>query len=325
MVDTLRDVSLRLLDDGLALDDVLKPLERSRQPLLRRIAFHVVAEQVRRGQGRARDIARSWLLDPNLLDVTYRHEYSELARAALPQLGPGNAALWCEIIQFGPPAVDDTELRDRAAHLVDESRDIDGAVALYREIWRHGVLSAIGSEGLPEEARADLSVLDEQLGRRHHADFPTYMSDLRMRYTSPYSIEELQALQPGEVIAVLRDWRPSDPHCGDSVEGLARTLQSVVRAAPLRWAGAAVELSGLDPTYVRALLTGFEEAVREGVAIPWEPAIYFCDHIAQLPDDGSETSGDLDRDVVWRYAQRAAADLLDKGLSRDDDASIPRQ
>lgn len=121
-----------------------------------------------------------------------------------------------------------------------------------------------------------------------------------------------------ELVDYLVAWTPTDPHWGDSAEGLARELQAAVRAATEKFSAAAPLLSPLDPTYVRAFFAGLEEAVREGADIGhWEEILTLGADVANRSDDGREVSGTLDRDAVWRFAQRAVASFLRHVLNPD--------
>ena len=47
-------------------------------------------------------------------------------------------------------------------------------------------------------------------------------------------------------------------------------------------------LDGVDPTYVRGLLEGFEHAARNGAAVPWAAALSFVAAAAAKEDTGED-------------------------------------
>jgi hypothetical protein len=311
LVDAVRDRALQDLEGGRPLADVLQVLERNGQPLLRRIALHAIAARLA-VDSVAQAEAERRLLDPTLLDGGVRHEYVELARAALPLFSSGAVLAWQTMVFDGPPISDD-DLRMRLADRRAEGENLPEAVARYRDHWQLRLLSGVGRNGLPSEAVKRLDALEKKYQRLEHAEFPSYSTSW-VGPASPRSSEELSDLGLHELLPFLRSWTPDANDPKDfSREGLARALQSTVRKRASEMAANADKFDGLNPTYIRALFEGLREALGDDHVFPWEPVLRLGAVVAAQPDEGLELDGAVEEDVVWRFAQRALASLLEMG------------
>ena len=144
-----------------------------------------------------------------------------------------------------------------------------------------------------------------------------------MGAVSPVAEEDFASLQVEEIVAYLRNWQaPRDP-IGPSSEGLAQTLKNLVGSGPARFAENASQFKGLSPTYVRALLTGFNEAVKADLAFPWAPVLDLCKWVSAQPES-AQPSDDEDEEGghSWRWTRKQIADVLCEGFQAKE-AGIP--
>ncbi len=315
LVDAVRDLASAQLQAGRPVTAVLETLERSGQPLLRRIALHVLSGRVADDPASVQEAA-SRLLDVDLVESDYRHEYTELARQALPLLDKSAAQAWERMILEGPPFPEDT-LQAAAERGRQEGEDLEVALERFREYWQLRILSAVGRASLSQPCVERLAALEDNHGRLEHSDFPAYSTSW-VGPSSPHTAEELTALEPGELLALLRTWRPeTDTPRDQSKEGLGRAFQAAVRDRPEAITRDPSQLVDLDPTYLRALFGGLREALEDETAFDWAPVFTVALAVATRPDDGTEVEGGMDEDVVWRFAQRALASLIEMGVSVD--------
>lgn len=322
LVEAVRNRALADIAHGRPVADVVAILERSGQPLLRRIAMHVLARSASQSEA-ARENGFQRLMEPALMDDTaYRHEYAELARAVLPIATPKELGSWEALAEDGPP-VSSEVVQDRAQRRVQPDEDLDETIERYREVWQLNLLSGIGAKVLPESAAARLSNLVAKYGEPEHPDFPSYMSSWTGP-NSPVTQEDLAERDVSETRAFLDTWAPEgDEPWGPSIEGLARTLQGVVASRPQDFSAAATDFAGLDPTYVRAFFSGLADAVAAGANIDWPSVIEAARLVSLNRDDGVDLEGGMDQDVVWRFAQRSVATLVERGSSGDADNGLP--
>ena len=321
LVDVVRDRALADVRRGRPVVEVLSTLERSGQPLLSRIAIYVLAATTGHNHD-ARTESYARLLDSRLLGYEYRHEYAELARSALPLLNHEEVQAWDSLILDGP-LLSQEALEERAARQLEPEEQLDQAVQRYREVWQLNILSAIGKESLSVRAGARLAQLVNRYGEPPHADFPSYSSSWSGP-DSPVAKEELVEKSVDEVLALLTSWKPEGSDAwGASKEGLAQTFQGVVASRAQEFSSESVSFVQLDPTYVRALFSGLTDAVNAGSQVDWERVLNAARVVSLNPDDGADFEGRIEEDVVWRYAQRAVASLLERGTSPGVQNGVP--
>lgn len=110
--------------------------------------------------------------------------------------------------------------------------------------------------------------------------------------------------------------------CG-AREGLGRILKQCIDANPPGFAALAPRCIGLDPTYVRHLLWGFQQAAQR-CTLPWTPIIELAEWIMDQPREilGRAVTDIFDADADWGPARRPLTDLLTAGLG-DGPGQIP--
>jgi hypothetical protein len=321
LVEAVRDRALADVRRGRPVAEVLSTLERSGQPLLSRIAMYVLAATAGHQQD-ARTDGYTRLLDSRLLDYEYRHEYAELARSVLPLLNHGEVQAW-EALILGGPLLGQEALEERAARQLQPGEQLGQAIQRYREVWQLNILSAIGQESLAAGAGAHLAQLVNRYGELPHPDFPSYSSSWSGP-DSPVAAEELVEKSVDEVLALLTSWKPEGSEAwGASKEGLAQTFQRVVASRAQEFSSEAASFAQLDPTYVRALFSGLTDAANAGSKLDWEQVLNAARVVSLNPDDGADFEGRIEEDVVWRYAQRAVASLLERGTSPGVQNGVP--
>ncbi len=326
LVDAVRAISWTLVQQGTPPQDVLTILEQSPQSVMRRMEFYLLARLITEAEPDATVItlAAERLNAPSALDSDVRHEYAELARAALRHLDSATRTRWEEMIAQGPP-ISDEELRARIArHLeVEEHHVGQDEVDKWRRSWQQDVLAAV-RDVLSPEAEARLAALEAEFGDRPHPDFPSWM-EMGWGPVSPMRGPELAAMSVDEQLDHLRTWTPdSTQPLGPSREGLGRQLTEVIHADPVPLGTRAAELVEGDPTYVRTAIQGWELAVRDGARIPWASILDLLEFVAAQPDEGDPPSlAARDHDPVWRWAHQGSASLLRQGLLASREISPP--
>ena len=133
------------------------------------------------------------------------------------------------------------------------------------------------------------------------------------RPSTPKSVEELHSMKLAELISFLKMWQPPVDHFGPSPAGLGGKLRSLVSSEPMIYAAAAEQFAGLDPTYIRGIISGLNEAAKNGIAFPWRTVFNLCiwalDQPRELP-----LRKDVDSDPNWIWTRREIADLLSTGF-----------
>lgn len=319
LVDSLRDASTRALVGGLPVGDVVRPLMRSRQPLLRRVGIHVITAAVGMKLEGAQSLADEILGDEQYLETDYRHEYAELARRVLPIAADDVVTAWTQSVIEGPRATDD-EIRGWLAWRFPDADVPKEAVDQRRRVWQMRILSAIGT-GLPEEAAARLSELQAELGVWENSDFPSFMAS-GSGERAPGEVDEIASWSIPEVLAFLRSWsEPTDRvFHGPTYGGVVAALVADVKARPLEYAEAAGLFAGAPLRYIAALFNAFREVTDSGKAFPWAPLLRLGVPLAerQPPEVTDGAVGERGTDLA--SVRDTLLSMLQGGLSAGGEA-----
>lgn len=309
--DTIRDALVSAVRDAAELvvrsnkaivEQVVNALEGRRWKVFRRVALHIL--RVFPDQGEALAAAR--LTDRSQFeDVGLRHEYVLLLRARFPHLTPEDQAQILRWVEEGPEL--DQEPGEQTPQVV----------APRREVWQRDWLARIGPDSFPAEWRERYRELVRKYGEPEHPEFPAYMEVGWVGPTSPKTGEELKAMSVTEIVEFLRTWKPPENIFREpSPEGLGRVLSSVVAEDPGRFASEAPLFKSLDPTYVRALVSGLREALKQNRAFDtyWKPVLDLCQWVVAHPRDiqGRQVR-EMEADPNWGWTRKEIAGLLAEG------------
>jgi hypothetical protein len=139
---------------------------------------------------------------------------------------------------------------------------------------------------------------------------------------SPKSEKELIEAEPHAVLDFLKTWESGDEFNASSPEGLARAFQQAVTERSFKYSREAGEFTGIEPAYIRALISGLAEAVKGKKPIDWPSTLKLCAWVVKqpveiagrLPDKWDWEAGDLN----WRGARKAVATLIQNGTYAGD-------
>ncbi|MGH9243833.1 MAG: hypothetical protein ACRD29_05860 [Acidimicrobiales bacterium] len=284
-------------DERIDVRVVVDDLEARHWPVFRRLALHALTTRAPSVPdlvlGRARQVDR-------LGDPAQRYEYTRLLREAL--------------------SLTDAEGRQELLDLVLAAEDHGNTASAddkVRQDYRLArTLAALG-EALPARGRERL---DQLVGELHvtqedleASGRPGGVVSSFVGSTSPRSATDLAQMPDAQLLEFLSSWAPSGEWAAPSPEGLGRALQEAVKQDPSRFADLAEEFLNVEPTYVRSLLRGLQDAVKEGRGFDWSSVLRLSAWVlaqADPPHDGR----DRDRDPDWSWTRGTIADLLDAGL-----------
>ncbi len=315
LVDATRDAALRACNvDPANTEAVIVGLEARRRSVFRRIALYALGQMREEASGLAVSRLGDWEIfdDPAL-----RHEYSILARAHFKAVPADHVERLLEHLRTPPPMENFRRNFESLYGRAPNDEEVE-RVRLGIELRHLAVLA----DFLPDAWRRRYEELVAQLGAPEHPDFTSYSSEVWTGPTSPKTAEELLKMPVDELVPFLREWQPSGERHGDSYDGLGRQLTAAVAEQPERFAGEAMRFAELDPTYVRALIDGLDQATRDNKNFEWLEVVELAAAVlAQpvAPTEAEDVDGWEDRDPGWRWARGSIAHLLTEGLRR----SIP--
>jgi hypothetical protein len=330
LIDAVRDVaSAAMLRDP---KSAAATLAKSPMILARKIALHATTEALRHARTHPETeinglvpVAAELVADKKSRADSCRIEFGELAREVAP-LSPSALEPLIEFIATGP--LNREQLQERLRFGEDESpEDLTRRIDEVVDTWRHRWLSAVGNEALPTALKAVLEELD---AKRGVIDSPLAAVNTATGWTgpnSPISQDEMSVMSPAELFAHLSSWQDTGEKWGPrpSHEGQGRELSSLITTNPRALDGIEGLVDRLRPTYLRAILQGWEAAVKAGIPLDWH---YVADLIhdvlihsdaSQFPQEG----GNFDDDADFVSTKRAAVDLLEELVQKREKPYLP--
>lgn len=329
LIEALRDAAIPAAraDPERTVAILLRPTVK----LLRKIALYIVAEAIRqeldggKGAGHLVGVAKQLLGDPASDDEYLRIEYAELAQAtaridyeALSVIGPFLEQAYASDLAW---------MRERLV-VGDEQADVDEAdIHARADRYRHSWLSAIGSNALPADLQQELAKLDESNGV---VDDPLVPIGRVTSWSGPNphtTQHEMVDMSPTELVVLLANWHDKGDGWGPepSHEGQGRELSGLLTTNPLALAGVSNLIEQLRPTYLRAILHGWEAALKADLDLDWSQATELIAEVLKHPIESTfpVEGGDFDDDKDFRGAKSAAIGLLEELLKKRGTVVVP--
>jgi len=308
LVLAVRDTAELLVTKNIvAVSSLVRTFEQRRWRIFHRLALYLLS----RFPEAAPELVAERLTDRiRFEEPGLRHEYALLARSCFSQLTPENQTKILGWIAEGPDLA-----RFEAVQVQQTDQpSTDRQAERESKLWKRDRLALLG-DNLPEEWQKYYRQLVAELGESKHPDFLTWQSEVWIGPTSPKTAEDLRRMSVEEIVSFLRAWQPTGGFMSPSPEGLGRQLTALIASDPERFAMEAWRFQELDPTYVRALISGLREAVKQKRAFPWLQVLDICHWVINQPREiPTRRGGDLDFDPDWIWTRKAIADLLSVGF-----------
>ncbi|MCV2393707.1 hypothetical protein OEB99_05240 [Actinotalea sp. M2MS4P-6] len=329
LVDALRDVGVTaMVADP---ERTSRTLLGSGTQLLRKIAMFTVAEAIRQQVAAGSDshglvdVAQRLLGDPSSADEHLLIEYAELAQQ-VARINTDALAVISDVIDHAHAE----DLRWMAARQVDEDATAEEIMAEAKEgadRSKHTWLSAIGAEALPPRLQTELAELDATFGVVGEPPTPLGVITTWSGPNPHSTQDQMAAMSPTELVEHLASWHDTGRGWGPepSHEGQGRELAALLTTNPLALSGVSDLVQRLRPTYLRAILRGWQAALKAGVALEWSPV---ADLVRDVLHHSNESpfpaeGGDMDDDRDFRGAKTAAVGLLEDLVKDVGAAEIP--
>jgi hypothetical protein len=237
------------------------------------------------------------------------HEYALLLKASFKLMQPSQQEIILSWIEIGPDLGPSIELKG----IKEDNKSHDLENEQYKKIWMRDHLALI-KDDLPLDWMKLYENLVEDFGESSHPEFTSY-SEGWIGPTSPKSSEELKSMTVDNVIKFLNSWSSPQEFHVPTPEGLGRVLSNAIANDPERFALEAVRFQGLDPTYVRALVSGLGEAIKKGCCVEWQPILTLCQWVISQPIEiPGRAINHRDADLDWEWTRKEVARLLHRGF-----------
>lgn len=317
LVSAVRDAAERIArTDATRVPVLVQKLEARRWSVFHRIGLHLLRLYASSFKG----LVAHRLTDRASFEASeVQREYALLLRDGVDDLSPADQNTILSWIEAGP----DLSEQVKARHEEMRGKPLTGEdVARLADLWRLRHLRPIRDKLTPEW-RKRYEALVAELGEPADPELIPHSTATWIGPTSPLDAEALRAMSVEEIAAFLKSWQPSGESMSPSPEGLGRILTEVVASDPKPFAARAVNFEGLDPTYVRALISGLRDAADKKNTFPWPPVLDLCRWILeQAREIPGRTGAYADLDPGWIWTRKAIAELLSSGFG-EGAAEIP--
>jgi hypothetical protein len=264
-----------------------------------------------------RKTAREILLSGRICDDEYEAEYYPLLKASIV-CGVVSVLEVEQLIEDSYPNV-----RENYRSFF-EKWDEDNADARADEDarrWQHKALSLVGPNLLDDRGKLLFNHLTDEFGAVEYSTDST-LSDTITGPNSPLEAADMSKMTPDELLEHLESWHPTkeDSYALISHEGQGRALAELISKEPTFLRGEVERMEVLRPTYRRAVVDGWRQALNAGVAIPSDDFIRMALDSSRIEDDTkfpSEGDRQFDDDGDFQGLKRAVAGTLKALLGSD--------
>jgi len=307
LICAVRDAAeLSIRDSRTQFREVIGILKSKRWMSFRRLELHLSRTFAVEG----REIAEEFFQNPERVDQSgLRHEAVLLLQTSFCALSPTTQGKVLSWMEQGPP---EDHVRRWLEHFPEPVTD-EGIRALSDQ-WRRDRLAVLKGQ-LPEAYEAKLADLGARLGEGHPLGEPERIRGGAIGPKSPKSVEDLNQMELDSVLSFLASWTPGTGMFSPTAEGLGRNLATIVAQRPNDFAPAARMFRGLDPTYVRSLIEGLTQALRQRLIFDWRPPLDLAVWVANQPRTIPDRRGGLMiADPDWGWTRDALIDLVTAGF-----------
>ncbi len=307
LVSAIRDTAEQIGSiDTDHLTQLVQILESKRWKVFSRIALHLLRIYV----DRVPILAANHITNRSLFcDYSLWHEYALLLKECFKLMQSSQQEIILSWINIGPDLGHSIELDGKK----EDNKSLSLEDEQYKKIWQRDHLALI-KDDIPVAWMKLYERLVKDLGESSHPEFTSYHESW-IGPTSPKSSEELGSMTFDEVIKFLNSWSPPQGFRAPTPEGLGRVLSVTIADDPQGYALEAARFQGLDPTYVRALISGLREGIKKGYCFEWQPILTLCQLVVSQPIEIPErVINNRDADLDWEWTRKDIARLLNCGF-----------
>ena len=311
LVTAVRDGAVQIAADPTQIPPLVEKLERRPWFVFSRIALHLL----RVCADAPLELITERLTDRDRFnEVHLWHEYAILGRDHFARLSSDAQQTILAWIEEGPDLEDYRTWCKENYNQDPATEDIQKYATRQRLRWLAPLRKV-----LPDDWKDRYDTWVSEVEEPEHPEFITYSSSGSFGPTSPKSSEDISSLSVDEIVTFLKNWQPSsDDMTEPSPEGFGRELTASVASDPERFAQDALQFQGLDPTYVRSLLSGLQEAAKAKQGFPWQPVLDLCQWVVQQPREIPGRAGRYTHlDPGWVWTRKRIASLLSAGFSSE--------
>ena len=148
----------------------------------------------------------------------------------------------------------------------DKNGNVRNSVSAYeRAKW----LAAIQSFG-KEESKRYKEAINIAGAEPKHPDFVIYWETGWKQQKSPYSLEELSALDSTQLVQILANYKDKESWQEPNIEGLTNIVKQLFKKEPLKHYDCLAYFETLDLAYIYPIIEAYSELWRDKANLPWD-------------------------------------------------------
>ena len=298
LISSIRDAAENLMHTNG--EDVIRFIDKQSFKVFKRLSIHLRRKWPEIDtEGTGRLISDYAVLNDHNFEVELRKLLTEIFKVTTKEV----QQTYLEFVDNGPDHkkwVDQIEARTGQAPSEEQ-------IKRYIRHWQYKKLYPI-REFLLEGYRQQYEEFVEEFGDIDETELRPYRMKIISGVTSPKSTDELKAMSIDDFIAFLSSWESSESWEGPSKEGLCQNITQIVLSDPNTFSLEFEKFQGLDPDYIGALITGVDQAAKQGIAFSWEHVFHLC--LWVLKQSKSDKEADK-----WHSARNNIVELISTGLS----------
>lgn len=258
------------------------------------------------------------------------HEYAVLLRTTFAELSADDQRKILDAIKAGPPEEELEAVREWRSTESDtplSGSELEESLRRHGNIWRLCRLAMLSKDLLPPAEREEYERLFEEHG--DPGSDPLFYNEPGIRSVplgrSPVTADDMGEMTVEDIVVFLRDFVPTGEWQEPDMMDVAQELKEAVKSDPTRFTREATAVQELEPTYVRGLLWGLHEYLREankdqessdepGPSFSWQPVLNLCRWVVDQPRQEGEKQYGSGRDLGWGLCRQWTATLLRDGL-----------
>lgn len=251
-------------------------------------------------------------------DIYLHHEFFHLLQKQFGNLQPEAQQPYLDFVSRGIDVEEWFKMREEETGQRPEAEEGER----YARSRKYSRLWPI-RDFLDKKWQEQFNALKDEFDELEHPDFNIYTTTRVIETTSPKAVEELNEMNIDQIISYLKDWKPSKTPLGPSREGLGRELTNLVISDPSRFAEESMKFQQVHLTYVRALISGFRQAVKQNKAFSWDQVLVLCKWVVDQPRKISKREDGFPMARAdFGFARQEIAHLLSVGF-QSENAGIP--
>ncbi|NQT24405.1 hypothetical protein HQ585_03545 [candidate division KSB1 bacterium] len=310
LVESVRDAAIRLMPKyGLKILRYLEAQDRQ-YVIFKRIAMHLR----RKWSNLDKQNTENLIIDKEICeDNHFKYELYHLLEDRFEQFSEKTKDEYLKLVNSGFGAIKTIEwLQTEHKKKFSKSEKEDRI-----RRWKYEKLIPI-QKYLSDDWNSTYIKYKEEFGSSENPDLSYTHGVSWVGPTSPKEYEDISNKSIEELTQYLILWQPSNERMAPSREGLARQIELMVKDNPQKFTEklSLFHDTKIDPVYIRDIISGFREAIKDKKQIEWEQVIEFLQWVMAQPREVSEYKSEYN-DPGFVFARRRTADLLEHGFSSE--------